>query len=85
MILRCKAVRILCRIKINGSTDSSAISILSLGIHALGIEIHCQMILKERGVQVQSSCQSFEVRGLEDTLLVCIAYRHTIRQSLVSS
>ena len=80
MIFRCKVIRILCGVKVNGCTNSSTVSILSLGIHTLSIQVQVQVVIKERRIEVQSSCDTLEVRGLDDTLLICITYRNTIRE-----
>ena len=85
VIGRCEVVWILCGIIVNSSTDSSTVSILCLGVHTLSVEVQCEVILKERRVQVDGCRNTLEVGGLEDTLLVGITYRETIRQILESA
>ena len=74
MICRGIAVRILRWIHIHGGTHGLRVCILCLGIHPLSIEVQCQVIVKERRIQVDGCGNTLEVRSFQDTLLVGITY-----------
>ena len=59
---------------------TAGVTVAVLGVHELGVEVHGQVVVKQRRVEVDSSRVALEARGLEDTLLVGVTHRHAIRQ-----
>ena len=82
VVCRSVVIGILCRVEVDGSTDGTTIGILRLGKHTLGIQIHRQVVVQQRRIQVQSGSDTLEVRGSQNTLLVSVAYADTVRQIL---
>ena len=47
-------------------------------IHELSVDVECQVILQQRGVQGDAGRCTLEVRGLQDTVLVGVAHADAV-------
>ena len=49
------------------------------GIDTLHIQLDIQMLIEKLRIEVNGTRQTIHVRGLDDTVLVSIAYGHAVR------
>ena len=64
------------------STNSTSVSITSLGIHELTINIKGKVIIQEAWIQIQAGSVTLIVGSLQCTILVGVTQRKTIRNML---
>ena len=50
-----------------------------MGVHELTVDVECQVVLQQRGVQGYTGRCTLEVRGLQDTVLVGVAHADAVR------
>ena len=50
-----------------------------MSIHELTVDVECQVILQQGGVQSQTRRCTLEVRSLQDTVLVGVTYAESVR------
>ncbi len=72
----------LCRIYAQGVAYGTAVGIVILAPHPLGIQVHHQVVVEQRGVEVGAHGVALEVGSLDDTLLARVAQAHAIGQIL---
>ena len=80
MILRGVNVGILSGIHAEGRTDSLAVGIDGVSIHTLGIEVHRQMIVEQRWIQVDRGGVALEFTCTQRTFLIGVTQRDAVGQ-----
>ena len=78
-------VDVLRRVETHSITDGSVVGIIRFGEHTLGVEVHRQVVVEQRRIEVQSCRNTLEVGGFKDTLLSRITHRNAVRQVLNST
>ena len=75
-------VNVLRGVEAQSVANGSIVGIIRFGKHTLGVEVHRQVVVEKRGIEVQSCRNTLEIGSFKDTLLSRIAHRHAVRQVL---